>query len=265
MSSPFSKDLIPEHGPTVHGTQHVEPAIVIALAAALRHQHARWVLKIGAGTGNYLFELASRGFRTIGLEQSAALIDRGRMLAREHWIRADELALPLRPNSVDSAVAVDLVTSLEDAEASFRELRRVVRTGVVVQVVVRENLESLWYRHYFPEIDAVLLPQHLTLGGAITGLLRSGFTNVVSTPVFYSGSCERLTFETVRRQPALLLEPSFSEAISAFGRLSRAGIEAGLRAIEHDLKSGELARVASSYDADHALVGDCVVLTASAA
>lgn len=240
-------------------SRRAEPAIVMALSAALRHQHARRVLEIGAGTGNYLCALAERGFRTIGLERSASMLERGRAKARAHWIRADALVLPLRDRSVDSAVAVNVVHHLVDVEATFRELRRVVERGVVVQAVVRENLESLWYRHYFPEIDSVLLPLHLPLGRVIITLLRAGFERVTSTPIFYSGSHD-LTFESARRQPALLFEQSFREATSGFRRLSRSGIEAGLRALKRDMKSGELARIVAPYDADHSTIGDCVIL-----
>lgn len=243
-------------------SRRAEAAIVAALSAALSHQHARRVLEIGAGTGNYLCALAERGFRVIGLERSAAMLERGRAKARAHWIRADALALPLRDRSVDSAVAVNVVHHLADVESALRELRRVVGKGVVLQAVVRENLESLWYRHYFPEIDSVLLPLHLTLGGAIIYLLRAGFEHVTSAPIFYSGSSD-LTFESARRQPALLFEPSFREATSGFRRLGRGGIEAGLRTLERDMKSGELARVVARYEADHWTIGDCVILCAA--
>jgi ubiquinone/menaquinone biosynthesis C-methylase UbiE len=243
-------------------TRRAEPAIVAALAAALTNRRARRVLEIGAGTGNYLLELAARGFRMIGLDRSAAMIEWGRTKARADWILADALSIPLRDESIDSAVGVNVLHHLGDIEGLLRELRRVVTTGVVMQAVVRENLESLWYRHYFPEMDEVLMPLHPPLGTAIVSMLRAGFTRVVSTPVFYSGSAD-LTFESARCQPALLFDSGFREATSGFRRLSRGAIDAGLEALRRDLESGELARVVSPYNAEHASIGDCVILCAS--
>ena len=240
-------------------SRRAEPAIVAALVAGLSNPHTRRVLEIGAGTGNYLLELALRGFRMVGLEWSAAMIERGRQKVKRDWILADALAIPLRDRSIDSAVGVNVLHHLKDAEGVFRELRRVVNDGLVVQAVVRENLETLWYRHYFPEIDTVLLPLHMSLGATVTSMLRAGFKRVVTKPIFYSGSSD-LTFESARRTPALLFDSDFRDSTSGFRRLSRRCVEAGLRALARDMESGDLSRIASLYENAHQLVGDCMIL-----
>jgi ubiquinone/menaquinone biosynthesis C-methylase UbiE len=248
--------------PSYDLSRRAEPAIVAALAAGLSNPRTRRVLEIGAGTGNYLLELATRGFRMVGLEWSAAMIERGRQKVRRDWILADALAIPLHDGSIDSAVGVNVLHHLKDAEAALRELRRVVKDGLVIQAVVRENLETLWYRHYFPEIDTILMPLHMTLGATITSMLRAGFKRVVSKPIFYSGNSD-LTFESALSRPALLFDSNFRAATSGFRRLSGQSVDAGLKALARDMESGDLIRIASHYDSAHQVVGDCMILCAS--
>jgi SAM-dependent methyltransferase len=177
------------------------------------------------------------------------------------WIVADALRLPLLARSFDAAATVNVLHHLPDLDRALAELRRVVRRGAVLHAVVRENLATLWVRHYFPEIDDVLLPLHPPLGGLITALFRAGFSSVVSTKVFYSGTGD-LTFEAARTRPHLIFDSDFRAAVSGFRRLSSAGVARGLGELERDLETGCFASIAASFDSAHAVVGDCVVITA---
>ena len=131
----------------------------------------------------------------------------------------------------------------------------------MLQAVVRENLETLWYRHYFPEIDDVLLPLHPTLGSLITAMFQAGFSRVAVAKIFYSGRGD-LTFEAARTQPRLLFDPAFRASTSGFRRLAAAGIARGLAVLERDLDSGAFARIAATFDLAHAAAADCVLITA---
>ena len=239
----------------------VEPALAVALVAGLRSLGARSVLEVGAGTGNYTSEMAASGLSVIALDRSPAMIGVGVQKMSARWILADASALPLRARSVDAIAGINVLHHLEALAAALAEFRRVARVGAVLQAVVRENLETLWYRHYFPEIDGVLLPLHPTLGSLITAMFRAGFSRVATAKILYSGRAD-LTFEAARTRPHLLFDSELRASTSGFRRLARAGIARGLAELERDLDSGAFARIAAPFDAAHADAADCVVLTA---
>ena len=239
----------------------VEPGIADALVAGLRSLRAHAVLEIGAGTGNYTDALTKRGLSVVALDRSPAMIEVGAEKTSAHWILSDASSIPLLTRSVDAVVAVNVLHHLSPLPAALAEFRRVARAGAVLQAVVRENLETLWYRHYFPEIDDALLPLHPTLGSLITAMFQAGFSRIAVTKIFYSGRGD-LTFEAARTQPHLLFNPDFRASTSGFRRLAAAAIARGLAELERDLDSGAFARIAAIFDVAHADAADCVVITA---
>ena len=241
--------------------RRVEPAIADSLVAGLHSLGAKSVLEIGAGTGNYTRALAMSGLSVIAIDRSPAMAEIGARKAPAQWILADGDTLPFAKRSIDAVTGVNVLHHLSALAAALSEFRRVTRVGAVLQAVIRENLQTLWYRHYFPEIDDLLLPLHPTLGGLITAMFGAGFSRVATARVFYSGRCD-LTFEAARTQPRLLFDPSFRAATSGFRRLTNAAIVKGLAALDRDLDSGAFDEVAESFDCAHADAGDCVVITA---
>ena len=239
----------------------VEPAIAGALIDGLRSLGTRSVVEIGAGTGNYTGALKAGGFSVIALDRSPAMIGIGARKTPARWILSDASVLPFRASSVDAVAGVNVLHHLGGLAAALAEFRRVARAGAVLQAVVRENLETLWYRQYFPEMDDVLLPLHTTLGGLITAAFHAGFSRVASATIFYSGRGD-LTFEAARTRPHLLFDSEFRASTSGFQRLSSAGVARGLADLERDLESGAFARIVAPFDCAHADAGDCVVITA---
>jgi ubiquinone/menaquinone biosynthesis C-methylase UbiE len=239
----------------------VEPAIAVALIEGLRSIGARSILEIGAGTGNYTGALTASGFSVTALDRSPAMVEIGARKSRGRWILSDASALPLRMRSVDAIAGVNVLHHLPACPAALAEFRRVAHVGAVLQAVVRENLETLWYRHYFPEIDDRLMPLHPTLGSLITAMFQAGFSRVAAAKIFYSGRGD-LTFEAARTRPHLLFDSSFRASTSGFRRLESAGIARGLAELERDLDSGAFARIAAPFDAAHAEAADCVVIVA---
>jgi len=242
-------------------SRRVEPAIAAALLEGLRSLHARSVLEIGAGTGNYTTALTSGGCSVIALDRSAAMAEIGAHKTSARWILSDATAVGLRSGSVDAVAGVNVLHHLPALADALAEFRRVACAGVVLQAVVRENLETLWYRHYFPQMDEVLLPLHPTLGSLITAIFHAGFSHAATVKISYSGQGD-LTFEAARTRPHLLFDPGFRASTSGFGRLDSAGVARGLAELERDLDTGEFAAIAAPFDLVHAESADCVVVTA---
>jgi ubiquinone/menaquinone biosynthesis C-methylase UbiE len=107
------------------------------LATLLQLSPASRILDIGCGHGKHALPLAERGSEVVGLDFSAALLNRAQRLAADlriqvRWIRGDMRRLPLRSACVDAAIVMDafgFFDTEEENEAVVREAARVVKPG----------------------------------------------------------------------------------------------------------------------------------------
>jgi ArsR family transcriptional regulator len=132
------------------------------------------VADLGCGTGAVAEELARRFARVIAVDQSGEMLRAARKrLARARNVEIHEArleALPLADASCDAALAVLVLSYLEDPAAALREAARILRPGgrLVVVEAVRHADERLRRRmgQRVPGLEegelAALLPAALT-------------------------------------------------------------------------------------------------------
>lgn len=94
------------------------------------------VLDVGCGTGIMLHELAARFDTAAGLDYSALALEFCRQRGLRRLIRGDATRLPYASDSVDVALALDVVEHLDDDAGCVAELARVCRPGGHVLVHV---------------------------------------------------------------------------------------------------------------------------------
>jgi arsenite methyltransferase len=101
------------------------------------------VLDLGCGAGTDLLiaaQMTGRGGRAIGVDLTAAMLDRARASAQEMGLTNVELheslieALPLADSSVDVVLSNGVIDLVVDKEAVFAEIDRVLRPGGRLQV-----------------------------------------------------------------------------------------------------------------------------------
>lgn len=120
------------------------------------------VLDVGCGGGIEAIFMASQGFRTIGVDRSAAALE----IARERasaagvevdWRQGDALALPVEPGSVDLALDRGCfhVIARKRRRAYAREIARVLRPGgkLLLRGARRDNEEEGYVRIDAREVD----------------------------------------------------------------------------------------------------------------
>jgi malonyl-CoA O-methyltransferase len=124
----------------------LEQETVLALLPDL---DGKTVLDAGCGTGRYLGALQAVGARPIGLDLSAAMLDRARALS-PRVARGSICALPLDSMSVDVIVCGLALGDVPDLELALAEMARVLRPGgcLVYSVVHPVGARAGWSRTF---------------------------------------------------------------------------------------------------------------------
>ena len=119
-----------------------------AVLAALGPVAGRRVLDAGCGPGFYAAALLSAGAEVVAFDASSAMVDlaRTRVGTQAHVDLAElGAALPYADQSFDLAVCALVIHYVQDREAAFAELHRVLRPGGAL-VVSTQHPTSDWLR-----------------------------------------------------------------------------------------------------------------------
>jgi demethylmenaquinone methyltransferase/2-methoxy-6-polyprenyl-1,4-benzoquinol methylase len=126
------------------------------------------VLDACCGTGDLAIGARRRGADVVGVDFSAAMLDRARRKASDvEWVEADVLHLPFEDASFDAATVGFGVRNVADLEAGLRELRRVLKPGGrlgVLEITTPRGALAPFYKVWFDR--AVPLLGKVLPGGA---------------------------------------------------------------------------------------------------
>jgi SAM-dependent methyltransferase len=103
------------------------------------------VLDLGCGTGVVLRDLGSWA-RPIGVDMSPYALNFCRQRGLDQTIQGDGVCLPLRSDTIDAVIGLDIFEHIEDDVAAFAECFRVIKPGGVLVLSV-PAFRSLWGPH----------------------------------------------------------------------------------------------------------------------
>ena len=125
----------------------VEQRLGPILEQAVREAAPRMfrILDVGCGPGNTLIRL-SRWGRAYGMDYSLDALRFARNKGMHHLFSADSTVLPMKSESLDCVVALDVLEHVAGDETALREIARVLRPGGVFLFTVPAFM-SLWRYH----------------------------------------------------------------------------------------------------------------------
>ncbi len=168
------------------------------------------ILDLACGTGDLCRGLVRDGYRPIGLDLSAGMLESSRL--DTPLVRADVLRLPVPDHAVDGVTCGFALRNFVDLDAFVRECVRVLRPGGRVSFLdaaeptgrlVRLG-HGVWFRHAVPMIGGWLgdreayryLPAstaYLPEGDALVALLSSAGLDDVHRTTMMAGAVQLLT------------------------------------------------------------------------
>lgn len=189
------------------------------LAPLLPDVRRKNVLDAGCGTGRWLRRLVSRGARTAaGVDSSAAMLERAVVCPElvHRLIRADCLALPVRPRTVDLIVCSFTIGHIGPLDVLAREFSRVARPDADVFLTdLHPQAQAEGWRVGFRcrgasiEVEACLhtkpeIRQSFESGGFSLIGMRDLNIGEPERPIFSQAGKESM-FEMARAFPAVML------------------------------------------------------------
>jgi demethylmenaquinone methyltransferase/2-methoxy-6-polyprenyl-1,4-benzoquinol methylase len=169
------------------------------LAASAAVRPGDEVLDLCCGTGELaLADLAAGGARVVGLDFSAAMLERARRKSDAvEWRQGDALALPFQDASFDAATVGFGIRNVADLEAGLAEVARVLRPGgrfACLEITRPQGALRPFFRLWFDGI--VPLAGKVLPGGAAYTYLPASVRRFPG-PADLAAAMERAGFEQI--------------------------------------------------------------------
>lgn len=246
---------------TYDATRGASPSVLRPLLESLGPPHARSLLDIGGGTGNYARALGDAGFSVTLCDfspgmaaQAAAKLDRAPVSV------ADGQHLPFRGDAFNCAASIKVLNHIPDWRLMLREARRVIRDGPFVLLhATRETIEANWVLDYLPSLLAPEETRYQTQEQILQALQGAGFSQTQVATMFYTDFADG-SAQALKHDPVAFL--ANVRNTSLFHRLSPAQANHVLATIRRDHASGRLREVIARYEPLVQQHGDGSVFTA---
>jgi ubiquinone/menaquinone biosynthesis C-methylase UbiE len=129
---------------------------------AERLKPAETVVDLGCGAGQYGVEFASRGYRVIGVDYSAAMLALARQHAAESGVTIDlrecdlDEKLPFGAETIDAAVLVSVLQTAKDPIQLLARVRNTLRPGGYLLIESVRKFGALSYGKRLSARDRVI-------------------------------------------------------------------------------------------------------------
>lgn len=207
-----------EIGKSYNRTRQADPRILQRIIEELGLESGASILDLGAGTGNYSYELAKLDYLVTALEPAEVMISQGKVHDRLKWCQGIAEEIPFSDETFDGVVCILAAHHFTDLGQSFAEIKRVLKDqGVAVIFTADPRLrpKDFWYDDYFAAIIEKSYRIHPPVS-ELTEMLAKVFNNKVARTAFpIPHDLQDGFFFSAWRYPERYLEMAFCEGISS--------------------------------------------------
>jgi ubiquinone/menaquinone biosynthesis C-methylase UbiE len=232
-------------GKTYNKTRMADERITGQLVELLDLPVNSRILDIGAGSGNYSYELAKLGYNVIAIEPSETMRKQGKQHEKLEWREGIAESLPADDKSVDGVICTLATHHFDDLALSFREMNRVVTEAgriVIFTADPRKCFGHCWITDYFREIVEQSCQYHPPvdeLAQIMTDNTRRKIT-IRSFPLPYD--LKDNFFFSGWKRPEAYLDENYRAGISSLATAPKELLVKNIKRLTDDLKSGEWLR-----------------------
>jgi ubiquinone/menaquinone biosynthesis C-methylase UbiE len=213
--------------------------LVQAIVDLLQLPTGGTVAEIGAGTGNYAYALAERGYTVYAVEPADMMLQQRKQHPNILWSKGYAENIPLGDESVDAAIVILAVHHFSNPDHALKEIARVVGDGRVVLFTfdprqiprpwLADYFPFLWNDafQYFPPIEAVAQQLYLATHAAIS---LHPFPLPYDLQDFFAAAGWR--------RPELYLDPIVRSCMSGFAIEDQGVVHKGVESLRTDLENG---------------------------
>ena len=189
------------------------------------------ILDMGCGTGNYTSALQPVSKNVIGIDLSEGMLEQARA-KHVNLVYGDITQLPLKSETFDGALAMQVLHHVGEKEQFLSEAHRVLRkqAAVAIHTCSHQQIKTFWLYHYFPRGLVVDLARIPDLQEIISLLEKVGFSDV-DIEICYQNI-------VIDETPERYLDKDYHNSSSTFAFLAEEDIESGCDKIRRESQSG---------------------------
>lgn len=229
-------------GRNYNNTRRADGRITRRILNYLPYDTTVRIADIGAGTGNYAYELASIGYQVHALEPSDTMIGQQKMHPNISWYKGFAEHIPFQNDTYDCAICILASHHFDDLEKSFAEIYRILKPGgsfILFSADPREISDKCWIKDYFKpfhEKACSTLPEKFELIKMIESQFKS---NSYIDDFLLPSDLKDGFFYSAWKFPEKYLSETFRAGISVFSILPQTIVNKTIEKLKQDLHSGE--------------------------
>jgi ubiquinone/menaquinone biosynthesis C-methylase UbiE len=228
-------------GKSYNQTRKADPRIVPKLVEQLDLSTGSKILDVGAGTGNYSYELAKYGFQIHALDPSEVMIRQGKSHPNLFWRWGIAEQIPFEEGTFDGVTCILSTHHFKDLTLSLREIKRVVKNKVIIIIFTADPRlcpSDFWYRYYFEKIIKKSYQYHPPVHEFKRILAEIYNNNVELTPFFIPYDLQDGFFFSAWRYPERYLDIAFCKGISSLSEIPEKVLQEYQENLRKDLDNG---------------------------
>jgi ubiquinone/menaquinone biosynthesis C-methylase UbiE len=229
-------------GKTYNHTRVPDERITNCIVSHLNLPLDSKVLDVGAGTGNYTYELAKLGFKVTALEPSETMRNQAKQHENLDWLPGFAEELPFNDNSFDGLICTLATHHFSNLSLCFQEMDRVVKEQgkiVIFSADPRICLDTCWITDYFKEIVEESCKSQPKLDEFKDLFEVSTRRKAAVHPFLLPHNLDDKFFFSGWRNPRAYLDEIYHAGISSLATAPKELVENNVERLNADLTSGK--------------------------